>query len=364
MNIGLMSGKHLYLREISAEQRRQLIDTQQVYEAYESAYGDFQLRYSGSMRWAERSGAEYLLRKRGASEKSLGVRSKETEAIYEGFMVGREACRERLESLSSRLNEIAGINVAMGIARVPVLTARILRHLSNANLLGTHLFVVGTNALYAYEASTGAFIESSMLATSDADLMMDARRHLGIAFESVKRAGVIGLLQRIDKSFTTKGGIDYRAVNNDGFYVDLIRPEDSNVFKAESRVRIGDSDLDMYASPIKSLNWLINAPKFSAIAIDEKGFPLRIDTIDPRAFALHKAWLSEQIGRDPLKVTRDKAQAETVAYVSEHYLGLSLAGDDLSALPAELRAKADELLLDFDEEEVSDETHDIPEPKW
>lgn len=360
-----MSGKHPYIRELGGEQRRQLLDTRHVFEAYENTREDFHLRYEGSMRWAERAGTKYLLRKRGKAEKSLGIRSAETEAIYQHFMDGREAGKERLGKLSARLDNLAGINFAMGIARVPLLTARIMRRLSDARLLGEHLFVVGTNALYAYEASSGAFIESSMLATSDADLLMDARRHLGLAFDSVRREGIIGLLQGVDKSFKTKGGIDYRAVNDEAFYVDLIRPEDAKIYDVKNRERIGDNSLDLYASPIKGLNWLINAPKFSAIAIDEKGYPLRIAAIDPRAFALHKAWVSEQAGRDPLKVTRDKAQAETIAFISTHYLNLSFDGKDLSALPAELRAKADDLLQSFHENETPlEDIHELPIPKW
>lgn len=339
-----MSGKNLYISEITGEQRRQLIDTRQVFEAYEMAREDFRAHYLGSMRWVDRNGADYLLRKHGKSEKSLGPRSTGTETAYRSFMSGRDACQDRLNRLSARMTHLAGVNMAMGIGRVPLLTARILRQLAEARLLGTHLFVVGTNALFAYEAATGAFVESGMLATGDVDLMMDARRHLGIAFDTVRKEGVIGLLRKVDKSFAARGGVDYRAVNRDGFFVDLIRPEDARIFRHRPRERIGDSDLDLYASPIDGLQWLINAPKFSAIAIDEKGFPLRIEAIDPRAFSLHKAWMSERKGRDPLKAGRDRAQAETAAYMSAHYLNLSFDGNALSALPSELRAKAQELL--------------------
>jgi hypothetical protein len=360
-----MSGKHPYIKEISGEQRRQLIDARQVFEAYELARGEFRIRYEGSMRWGERAGAEYLLYKRGRSEKSLGAYSAETETIYQNFLNGRETGKKRLEKLSARMDELARINVAMEIARVPLLTARIIRRLSDARLLGGHLFVIGTNALYAYEASAGAFIESSMLATGDADLLMDARRRLGLAFDSVKREGIIGLLQKVDKSFTTRGGIDYHAVNSEGFFVDLIRPEDGKILNEKKRERIGDGNFDLCATPIKGLNWLINAPKFSAIAIDEKGYPLRIETIDPRIFALHKAWVSEQQGRDPLKVTRDRAQAEAIAFMSTHYLNLSFHGSDLSALPAELRAKSDGLLQSFHEKNTPlNKINEIPTPKW
>ena len=69
---------------LSGEQRRQLIDTQQAYDAWRAAKADSNRRFAGSMRWGERNGKEYLLRKIGKTERSLGFRSKETEAAYEG----------------------------------------------------------------------------------------------------------------------------------------------------------------------------------------------------------------------------------------------------------------------------------------
>jgi len=34
---------------------------------------------------------------------------------------------------------------------------------------------------------------------------------------------------------------------------------------------------------------------------------------DPRYFALHKAWLADKPGRDPLKAPKDRRQAEMIA---------------------------------------------------
>jgi hypothetical protein len=48
-----------------------------------------------------------------------------------------------------------------------------------------------------------------------------------------------------------------------------------------------------------------------ATAIDEKGYPLRLVVIDPRAFELHKAWVSEREDREPLKAVRDLEQAKS-----------------------------------------------------
>jgi hypothetical protein len=332
------------INELSNDQRRHLIDTQQIFEAYEAKERQAKTHYAGSMRWAERNGSEYLLRKRGKVERSLGQRSQETESIHRQFTEGRDRNQGEIKSLMAAIELKAPVNRAMGLGRVPKLTARILRRLADAGLLGTHLHVVGTNALFAYEARTGALFSTGLLATGDADLLMDARRKLRLTVDEVRREGVLGIIQRVDKSFQLRSKRDFRAFNKDGFYVDLIRPETANVMSRHERDRIGQSEEDLHGSPIHGLNWLVNAPKFSAIALDESGYPLRMEAVDPRAFALHKAWVSSLPEREPLKRNRDYDQARAVAQVAERYLNLSFDSEDLTALPMELRQQAARLL--------------------
>ena len=76
---------------------------------------------------------------------------------------------------------------------------------------------------------------------------------------------------------------------------------------------------------------LIHAP------LDERGYPARIVAIDPRAFALHKAWLAKRADREPLKTQRDLEQAKVAASIARTYLGLSFDERSLTALPVALR---------------------------
>jgi len=46
------------------------------------------------------------------------------------------------------------LNRASNLGRMPTTAARIFRKLDAEGLLGKHLFVVGTNSLYAYEADS------------------------------------------------------------------------------------------------------------------------------------------------------------------------------------------------------------------
>lgn len=88
----------------------------------------------------------------------------------------------------------------------------------------------------------------------------------------------------------------FRAVNNAGFMVDFITPAADDLQPVE----------------IHKLEWLLLSPKFEAMVIDTSGKPATMVAPDPRAFALHKQWLSAQFDREPEKRARDSMQARAV----------------------------------------------------
>ena len=319
--------------ELNNAQRRQFVDVVQTFEAWEDSAAELARRFAGSMRWVERKGYVYLLRKQANKEVSLGRRSDETENIYRAFRNGRDEERNRFKELDGRLREMAPVNRALRLNRVPRITARILRHLADARVLGRNIFVVGTNSLYLYEALAGVQFSSDLLATTDVDLLRDTRQKLSLAVKDVRSTGVIGYLRRADRSFRRSNSQHYRAVNRDGFMVDLINPVDDIHAATEDS---GNPE-DLVGVGIEGLEWLVNAPKSNGIVIGEDGIPLRLWSVDPRAFALHKAWVSRRADRDPLRRTRDQAQAREVARVSRHHLGMEFSDSALSALPAFLR---------------------------
>ena len=84
------------------------------------------------------------------------------------------------------------------------------------------------------------------------------------------------------------------------------------------------------------------------MTIDLKGFPLRILAPDPRAFAVHKLWLSRRLDRDPVTKTRDAAQAKAVAtLVARSLPHLPFRPEDLRSFPKELVEEAASLFTDF-----------------
>ena len=332
--------------ELSSEQIRQYVDSEQAYEVYQTSLKEYEQRFSGSMSWKKSTNdKEYLYKKTGSIWKSLGPKSAETETIYNQFHAGRGNSKARVTRLAQRLDELAPINRAMALGRVPLLTARIIRALDRLGLMGTAVDVVGTNALFVYERLAGVHITSGLLSTQDVDLLMDSRHSLRLIAKDFSNKGLIGLLQKIDHSFAPLAKNSYRAANRDGFLVDLIKPTPKNIMSSTEKTRFSADTEDLQAIEIEGLTWLVNSPKTQAVVIDQRGYPLAFSCPDPRAFALHKLWLSRRADRDTAKRIRDEQQARVVAELIHTRLPhLSFESNDLQALPLALRQLATELL--------------------
>ncbi len=326
--------------DLNPDQRREAINTQQRFAGLAQAQARRQA-FRGSMVWGESKGRQYLMRsaydKQGRRRQtSLGPRSPETERIKAEFEQGRVAARARWDSLRLVMDRQAAVNRALGLGRVPLLGARIMRALDASGLLGGAIRVLGTNALYAYEAVAGVRIESGLTATEDIDLLLDSRARLQfVATAEEETASLLRVLQQVDGSFE-RSRERYRARNRDGYIVDLIKPLRSPPWRQDP-VRLGDDAGDLEAVELEGLAWHESAPAFEAVAIDERGEPLRIVASDPRVFAIHKYWLSQRLDREPIKKPRDLRQAQVMAALVAAYLPhLRLDGDDLLMLPKEL----------------------------
>ena len=326
------------LEQLSGDQRREFVNTRQRFDAFLEA----QLRsdgYRGSMSFATVGGSDYLIRsfydpKSGSRrQKSLGLRDADKELIKAAFETGRQQAAERLASLRQSIESQAGINRVLGIGRVPTLSARIMRALDASHLLGHGLRVIGTHALYAFEAAAGVRFSTDVMTTEDIDLLFDARASLVfLAEEDIGERSLLGLLRRVDRSFE-RGRQTFKASNRDGFVVDLVRPMRNPPWQDE-RSSIDDPEVDLDDVQIEGLVWNENAPAFHAVAIDQRGFPLRIVAPDPRAFAVHKLWLSRRLDRDPIKRRRDVAQAKAVATLVARFLPhLPFRGEEMRSFP-------------------------------
>lgn len=321
-----------FFSEMTAEQRRQLLNAQQLFEAWRPAY--MELDSMGSLTWNTSNGKRYLYRKVRGISKSLGRETPVLAELKASEAERKPALRKRVRQLKSNLDRMAPINRANGIARIPTIAARVIHELDREKLLGPHIIVAGTNALYAYEVACGVRIGGQYVATDDADLLWDTKRTLSLA-ATTRRVGLMGVLRRVDKTFVADYG--YNATNSDGYIVDLLCPEPDESLT----IRKGG---DLVATAMTGVDWLLAAPTLEETVIGANGYPLRMVVPEPRTYALHKLWLSKQESRKALKRPRDREHAQIVGRLSERYLDKRLAAADMPWLSSELKAEIKPLL--------------------
>ena len=306
--------------ELEDHQRLNLVESDQVYRAWQEARQSV-LQYRYGMRWVERNDKRYLIRFIDAkgNGRSLGPESDKTRAVLANFNAGKVRAKERYEGLTQRVLTQTRVNRALRLGRLPSTAADILAAM-NLSGLEREFLVVGTHALFAYEAMAAVHVDSSALASGDLDLAFDVRRPLQLVTRKLHHScanGLLGLLHKVDKTYEPMHGQSvFRAVNAKGFMVDLIT--DEQAMHDTKPVTFGSGDL--VAAEVPNLHWLINAPKFQTVTIASNGRPTLMQVPDPRAFALHKAWLSQEQSRDPVKRQRDAGQAKIAVAIVGQYL--------------------------------------------
>lgn len=339
--------------ELDSEQRKIFINSCQVYQEFINEL-KLSKKFKGGMRWKQSGNKSYLFKTRGGKGlgKSLGVRSSETEKIYTQFHQGKTRSKERILSLKQSVVRQSKLSIAVGINRVPKTPAQIIRLLDQEGLLGKGVSVLGTHSIYAYEAAAGLFVANDLMATLDIDLLFNTQHKLKLSNE-LEIIGLIGLLKKVDKSFELAEGVQYRAVNDRGFIVELIKKTPEPPFKVESQLISSRKD-DLKAVEMDGLKWLNNAPAFRKTAIAEDGIPVDLVVPDPRYFALNKLWISQKADRAPIKRPRDYQQAKVIANIAVNYLNLPFDNAFLQVFPESIRTNITKLIDNTQESDSLD----------
>lgn len=295
---------------LTEDQARQFIDAESAFRALEEARRNA-AEVRGSMFWRAVKGQDYLIRATtGARQQSVGVRNAGTEEIHRRFTERKSALQAREKSLTGAVDRHRRLNLALRVGRAPNLLVKILGALQSRGV-ADHFMVVGTYALYAYEAAAGVRITPEALATQDVDLLFDTRNR--IAFFSRLAADDVSLLQvlrKADKSFELREDQKQTAVNDKGFEVDIIRrmARDGDPHP----LRMSHDDNDFWAVQVPSGDKMLGAPRFSQVIVSTDGSMARLVTIAPRSFVRIKQQLSKSASRDPRKRDKDAQQARIV----------------------------------------------------
>ncbi|MDD5329240.1 MAG: GSU2403 family nucleotidyltransferase fold protein [Sulfuricella sp.] len=320
--------KNIGLIDIGNDARRQFIDAQSVFTAWEGASRSA-ADVRGGMYWKHQGKTDYLIRTSpDNTQKSLGPRSDETTAIHEKFIARKATAEARVAQLAAELTRHQRMNRALFVGRAPQMLVDILNTLSRAGI-SEHFTVVGTHALYAYEAAAGVRIGSSdALATQDVDLLWDTRKRVVFATQmKVLGSSMLGLLRKVDSTFEIRQDQRYTAVNGKGFEVDIIRREASE--GDPHPLRLTDHEDDIWAIQAKRAGALLSGPRFSSMIVSSSGYMARIETISPLTFVKFKRWMAAQPDRDSMKTSRDGLQADIVQQLIDEYLPHLGQGDGI-----------------------------------
>lgn len=290
---------------------RQVIDSMTVFAEHRRVQAEG-LKYTGGMYWKRQGEYEYLVKTTPDNrQQRLGPRSDETERTYQAFTQRKQETESRLKSLREALRNAERLNKAVKAGRVPDVVVALLQTLDDAGL-GQHFTVVGTHALYAYEAAAGVRIVQGALATQDVDLLWDVRRRLQFVTDLGRiDTSMLRILQRMDPTFRRKESHNETAINDRGFEVDFLRrvpvEDDPHPFRFSA-----DED-DLWPVQAVRASVLTEAPKFEHVVISATGKMALMRTVAPRTFVEFKRWMAESAQHRPqLKRRRDLRQADIV----------------------------------------------------
>lgn len=311
--------KNVVLHDLDGDARRQYMDARSTFNEWERSV-KVASEVRGGMYWKPQGKTEYLIRTAVSNaQKSLGPRSPETEAIYSSFIERKTEAETRVKRLGERLATHKRMNRALFVGRAPQILVDILSELQRAGI-AEHFTVIGTHALYAYEAAAGVRIESGdALATKDVDLLWDTRKRIQFATH-MRRSGasMLGILKKVDRTFEIRRDQLHTAVNSQGIEVDILRREPTD--GDPHPLRITNDEDDFWATEAKKAGVLLSAPRFDAMIVSPSGDMAKMVTISPLVFAKFKRWLSSQSVRDKMKRDRDALQAEVVEQIVTDYL--------------------------------------------
>jgi len=282
---------------LTDEQLRAAINLADAYEAWlplaraEPAYVD-------RLAWKTVTGRQYLYRVRDrlGNATSLGPRNPETENLYDEYQAAKTDLRDRVARLSPALDEAAAVYRALRLPMIDSYAARLLREFDLRELLGPVVLTVGTTATAAYQLEAACLFDSPAHATRDIDLTWVAtqRPEGPILWEALKA---------LDDTFVVNTERSFQARNRDAREVELL--------VGTERVEAVAGE-PMHPLPLPEQDWLYRGRPLRRIVCGLDARPCAVAVPDPRWFALHKRWLADKPGRDPLKQPKDRRQAEAV----------------------------------------------------
>jgi hypothetical protein len=312
------------VRPFSDEQLRTLINLRSRYEALIDAERELAgLPYN--MVRKRISGREYLYEviDRLNNGKSLGPMSPELEKRLADYQAAKQDQQLRRSAALELVGESGRYAKALRLPMLSSAAGELLREFDRRRLLDGTLLIIGTNCLPAYSLEACGVIRGAPDETDDFDMAW-------VAEQPSEDAALWGALKAVDPTFAVNSERDFQARNSKAYEVELlVAPSRASTMHRRDRPR---------PIPQPGQEWLLPGRQIDQVIPCRDGSAARLVVPDPRWFALHKLWLSNEQSRTPHKRAKDRKQGtallDAVAETMPHY-PLDSAFTD--SLPDELR---------------------------
>lgn len=293
----------------SDEQSRLLINFTQAYAAWIEAERSL-AAMPYDLRRKEVGGRAYLYEiiDRSGNGKSRGAWSEAHQATFDAYRVAKESAKAQRDGARDRLTEMGPLYRALRLPMLANEAGPILREADRRGLLGSELMVVGTNAMAAYSVEAGGMIRDLPDETADFDMAWTSQ-------EAADEQLVWQMLKAVDPTFTVNTERTFQARNAKAYEFEiLVAPS-----RAASMARTDRPK----PVPLPEQEWLLLGRPVDQVVACRDGSPARIVAPDPRWFALHKLWMSDQPKRNRLKRPKDGKQGmlllDAIAAAMPHY---------------------------------------------
>ncbi|WP_431286032.1 GSU2403 family nucleotidyltransferase fold protein [Roseateles chitinivorans] len=296
--------------ERDADEAAQIRSAIEVFAAHRDAETTMR-GFESDVVWVPGEGGDRLHKVSAAGElqKDFGLRGEANEAIWARWQEKKAAAWEELELRAKARQRMERLNVAAGVGRLLVTPLRVLDVLLQRGIM-RYYTVIGTYAMYAYEAAAGVVFDEPTMATNDVDLFLTANAQMKFAQVIDAHSSMVDLLKEVDPTFERNEEQKESATNGDGFSVDFLRRDEAEKFT--DAYSISGIEGDIYPAKARESTKFLGSPAFEQVVIAVDGSMTLMRTIDPLTFAGFKEWMSEQKDRETLKRARDKLQAAAV----------------------------------------------------
>ncbi|MDQ7068640.1 MAG: GSU2403 family nucleotidyltransferase fold protein [Sulfurimonas sp.] len=290
------------------------VNSELQYKGYIQKVLRFNKSFRYRMGWNKVKDKEYLFKECLDTKKreSLGRKSDETIEIYEIFNKQKKELKESIKQSVTLMTKNEKLNKFSKISRVPNILVNLFRKINELGL-DEKVIIIGTNALYVYEAYSAVFIEEQHLATYDIDVFNKRDKKISFALkEKMPQKTLKSILLDVDKSFQKSKDAPYRFENKDGVVVEIITPLSKKDLNNDTFSGVLNLEID-------GTKWLSSSKLLKQMLIGNNGRCAYVTTINPLEYAVYKKWLGEHERKDYMKKQRDIKQSHLVTkLIQEH----------------------------------------------